>query len=548
VSIALALRVAYVFLCDFNSDEPQHLHVARAWAHGQVQYRDVFDNHTPVFHILMAPFVGALGDRFDLLIWMRLVMVPFYAITLWCTYVIGRTVLSPRQGVWAAVLTAAFFPFLKESTEFRADDLWALLFVASIAVGIRIPLTPIRAFVSGFLLGAAVTVSMKTGLLLAALAAAAIATQIVCGAIDPQRPVRRTAADVGLAVIGFAIAPATVIAWFASHGALNDFYHGAIQHNLISGLDEHAALKRTLYAPIIGTALLIARNGIVKRNVVQNATPSYTFLFLLSAFYSANFLLLWPYAATDQNFLPLWPILIIVALPWIDAPRNRWVQPRRAQPDRRRSRYVGLAAFSVLEIVVVLVLGGWYLLHGSRHEDLATWKTVLELTGPQDFVMDPKGELIFRNRAFYWGFETITRARMSRDLIPETVSDALIATRTCVVHPGIGRYPPATRSFVEANYVSVGPIRVAGKRLAASGANTRGTFILDVAIPAEYVLVADGRIGRGLLDQRPLSGGVLLESGRHEYRAAPGEMAPVLLWARAEELGYLPHDLQPAGE
>ena len=543
--VALALRVAYVFLCDFNSDEPQHLHVARAWAHGQVQYRDVFDNHTPAFHILMAPFVAALGERFDLLIWMRLIMVPLYALTLWCTYVIGRTVLSPRRGIWAAVLTATFLPFLKESTEFRADDLWALLFVAAIAVAMSVPLRSHRAFVSGLLLGAALSVSMKTGLLLVTLAEAAVATRIVWMGVELRRPARQTATGAGLAVIGFAVAPAAVIAWFTFHGALNDLYYGAIQHNLLAGLDEHATLKRILYAPISGAVLLFARKCIVKRNAFQKWTPAYTFLFLLSALYSANFLLLWPFETTDQNFLPLWPILIIVALPFIDSPRNRWAQPRRAQPERRWSTYAGPVAFSVIQLVAVLALGRWYWLHGSRHEDLAKWKAVLELTGPQDFVMDPKGDLIFRDRAFYWGFEAITRARMDRGLIPETISESLIATRTCVVDPDIRRFPMATRSFIESNYVSVGPVLVAGKRLAATSTDARGTFILDVVIPADYVVVTDGRIGRGQIDQRPLSGGVLLETGRHEYRAAPGETAPVLLWAKAEQLGYLPHNLKP---
>ena len=46
----------------FDSDEPQHLHVIWGWVHGFVQYRDLFDNHMPLFQIVLAPVV-ALNRR-----------------------------------------------------------------------------------------------------------------------------------------------------------------------------------------------------------------------------------------------------------------------------------------------------------------------------------------------------------------------------------------------------------------------------------------------------------------------------------------------------
>jgi hypothetical protein len=46
-----------------NSDEPQHLHTIWGWTRGFVQYRDFFDNHMPLFHILLAPIFVAIGER-----------------------------------------------------------------------------------------------------------------------------------------------------------------------------------------------------------------------------------------------------------------------------------------------------------------------------------------------------------------------------------------------------------------------------------------------------------------------------------------------------
>ena len=57
-TLALCLRVVYVFHHGFDSDESQHLHVAWAWTQGLLPYRDVFDNHAPLFHLLHAPLVA----------------------------------------------------------------------------------------------------------------------------------------------------------------------------------------------------------------------------------------------------------------------------------------------------------------------------------------------------------------------------------------------------------------------------------------------------------------------------------------------------------
>src|ERR1700686_2395080 len=68
--VVLALRVVYMRGFRFDTDEPQHLYVIWAWVRGLVQYRDVFDNHAPLFHILFAPVAAALGERPEILFYM----------------------------------------------------------------------------------------------------------------------------------------------------------------------------------------------------------------------------------------------------------------------------------------------------------------------------------------------------------------------------------------------------------------------------------------------------------------------------------------------
>src|ERR1700736_2166759 len=112
--ILLVLRVLYACWMSFNSDEGQHLHVVWGWTQGLLQYRDVFDNHTPLFHILCAPVFRLFGETPMIMIYMRLAMVPVFAAGLWCVVRIGERLFSRRVGLWAAVFTGfAPFYFLK---------------------------------------------------------------------------------------------------------------------------------------------------------------------------------------------------------------------------------------------------------------------------------------------------------------------------------------------------------------------------------------------------------------------------------------------------
>ncbi|MEI9898034.1 MAG: hypothetical protein WDN28_30300 [Chthoniobacter sp.] len=56
--VILALRIGYSLILRFDSDEPQHLHVVWAWTKGLLPYRDVFDNHAPLFQICARPCSG----------------------------------------------------------------------------------------------------------------------------------------------------------------------------------------------------------------------------------------------------------------------------------------------------------------------------------------------------------------------------------------------------------------------------------------------------------------------------------------------------------
>ena len=100
-ALMLVIRVVNILHYRFDSDEPQHLHVIWGWARGFVQYRDLFDNHMPLFHITLAPIFGLLGERATILHEMRFILLPMYFVAAWCTYTIGTALFSRRVGAWA---------------------------------------------------------------------------------------------------------------------------------------------------------------------------------------------------------------------------------------------------------------------------------------------------------------------------------------------------------------------------------------------------------------------------------------------------------------
>jgi hypothetical protein len=61
--LQLGLRIGLATQQRFNADEPQHYHVAWGWSRGLLPYRDLFDNHTQLFHLLASPLVVLFGEH-----------------------------------------------------------------------------------------------------------------------------------------------------------------------------------------------------------------------------------------------------------------------------------------------------------------------------------------------------------------------------------------------------------------------------------------------------------------------------------------------------
>ena len=537
----LFLRVAHVFRYPVNSDEPQHLHVVWGWVHGLLPYRDVFDNHTPLFHLLCAPLFATLGERPDVLLLMRLAMIPFSALALWSTYALGRALFSHRVGLWAAVLAGLFPGFFFCSVEFRPDTLWTALWLLALAVLIGGPLTPVRSFGAGLILGTALGVSLKTVLLLAALGPAALATGVLAVERGAQPALGRLGACTALALVGLALVPLALTLFFTVHRAFAPFFYGVVEHNILPGSGLWDGRPARLL-PLLAT-LPFLRWG--ARSFTTPATNTDTaarraVVFLAAGMY---FVMLYSFLPQRhrQDWLPLYPLLFI----WITATILTLSHGLARQSGGRllpRAFPVVLVPTLVAVGEIAALVGGGHLWHDETHPATDLLADVLRLTQASDLIMDLKGETVFRRRPFYYPLEGITRERIERGLIVDTIPESLVATATCVAADVPHFYfLPRAATFLRQNYLPVGRLSVAGRLLTAPGSDESSNVLsFEVQIPARYVIVAEKGEAAGWLDGTLYTGARVLAAGPHDFRPSAGGGRFAFVWAQAVERGFSP--------
>jgi hypothetical protein len=528
------LRIVYAFHFRFDIDEPQHLHVIWGWANGHWQYRDVFDNHGPIFHLLCVPLYRLFGERPDILIPMRLAMIPLFGVCLWCVYRIGTALFSSDVGLWSAALTGFYPEFFLTSTEFRTDVLWTVFWLLALVVATRSPFKARHAFVMGLLLGAAFGVTVKTGLMIGSLVSAAaviIGWEWLGGKKRTWRSLW-TRAIAGLC--GLAIIPGVLILIFVALGMGKRFFYCNVSHNLVPHSQEWARIDLHFLMFPIFVAVVLGAIPFVKNRTFSVIAVRGIWLALVAGFYFTALKTLFP-TLSRQDDLPVIPLVVLVFVASV------FHLSRRAAPHS--GWYSLLNRLPPVLVAIEVAALNWKapFWKDDTRAEIAMVADVLRATGPGDFVMDATGETMFRMRPYYYALEAFTKVRIERGLITDDIVERLIATRTAVVRPR--DLTEVSRSFVHNNYLAVGHgLWMLGKELNHSPGDPRRSVVFDVAIPANYtVLTPVGKEAVGELDGTPLNGPRLLNSGPHTFVANGGEPGRLtLFWAVAFERGFSP--------
>jgi hypothetical protein len=532
ISLA-ALHLAYLFNYRIDSDEPQHLHVVWGWTQGMLPYRDLFDNHTPLFQFLCSPLMRVFGERADIVILMRLAMVPLFVASLAAIWKIASTLFSPRAGIWAVILAGLWPNFQLTSAEFRTDDLWLALWLWAVALAVQRPLTLQRAFGVGILFGTAFGVSMKTSLMLLAIVLALVTLAIIWRRMGETLDWRKIGRLTGVFLVGMSIVPSVIVLYFAAKGAWVPFYYCVVQHNALPGLGKWTRLGfHTIWAPCMAPVMYFAAQKVVRSHRVPELGMRRVFPVLAAGFLYFPMRSYWP-LLTRQDFLPVTPLLCLgVAVGVITLLEPYW--------DRRGWPLGGVAflsLFAAVEIAMSLSIQAPWV--DKTTEWIQALATDLRLLAPTDLVMDAKGETIFRRRPYYWVMEGITKERFRQNLIVDDIPEMLTRTHTGAVTTV--RMPLETKPFVWANYLpSSTRLFYLGKELGVVTPGQRLHF--RITIPATYQLVCERGELEGVLDGKPYRGAqsIELEAGPHEFEVAAGEGRLAVAWAPALERGFKP--------
>ena len=547
--LLLLMRLAYVWMLRVDSDEPQHLHVVWCWTQGLVQYLNIFDNHTPLFQLLMAPVLSLVGERADVMVWMRMAVTPLYFGTLGCVYLLASRLYSRRAGIWAAILTGVCPTFMVTASEFRTDDLWVLAWMATLLAALGSPgaLTRWRVFVASVLLGITFSASMKTSLLLVSLLIAVAITLAFRAGDDGLPALAKRLAVFVPGIAGLLIVPGALLAYFATRHALPQLYECVIAHNAARGL-AHKSLGRQAIVPgllpvIIGVGWMLYRSAPVAVGFRR------AIVFMTALIFTALMEGYWP-LITPQNFLPVIPLFWIAAVPVLLAVSDRlreWGEAGNGLFWRRTAPALGLLLPS---LIAAEEIGTTQCRQSVFHDRLApftaTIGNILRLTHPGDTIMDGKGETIFRARPYYYVLEGVALYRMKHGAIQDTIRRDMEKKGTCVAV--MNRIPAETREWIERTFVHLSErVCVAGSMLRPRRPGETGliTRLFEIPISSNYQIISASGTASGMLDGKPYppepgkAASVPLAPGNHTFQFAGAEPVAVI-WAQSVEAGFSP--------
>jgi hypothetical protein len=483
ITVALVVRVAFIVFARLDSDEPQHLHVAWAWSRGLVQYRDVFDNHFPLLHLLFAPLMMVVPESSSVFLIARLAIAPFAIACSLLLYAGGRRIIGDRAAIVAAIAFSVMPPWLPKSVELRNDTLWIFFWLAALVL-----ITRSRPVLAGIAAGLCLLASVK---LLPLLLAHALTLFAQRSALSSRAIVRFAAgAAIPLGVVGL---------FFLARGALDDMLYATLSYNV--ALPVHPGRRLGGVLAFMAVAPALALRG---PRDVTHAHPLVRHLALFALWYVLVLLCFWP-LLTPRDFLPLVPLaaLAIAAL-----------------------RITARASVQALVVISAILASLWHAepwkSNGvSRH---AIVDAAVRLTGPDDVVFDLKGDSIFRRRAVFTIYEAVGRALTRKGVIADRGPEEIAAAGCCVAIADVSYIPSRTRAFLNEHFVDAGAMRVCGTRVPA----TRFT----IAVPQTYAVRA-ANPSRLTIDGVPYRGPRFLAAGEH----TASEPVTVVWWRANLECG-----------
>jgi hypothetical protein len=470
VVATLIVRAFFTVVRKVDSDEPQHLHVAWAWAKGLVQYRDVFDNHLPLLHMLFAPAMALAPENSGVFLFMRAAIAPFAIACAYLFYLLVKPLYGTRIAAVAALTFSMSHPWLPKSVEFRNDTLWMFFWLAALLL-----FTRNRHFLAGVAMSLAFLASVK--------AAPIVIAHALVFATQRRFPSLRETRSL---ILGGALPPLLLCLAMFALGAFDEMVYQTLLFNAAAPVPQWRRIAGALGFLVAGSAIFfLGRNR-----------PHLT-LFVL--WYTSLLLAFWP-ILTPRDFLPIMPILVLGFV-------------------------LSFKRLMIAPVVIAIVATAIDTRIWRPREDFRERfvDTVVTTTAPTDYVLDLKGDAIFRRRPVRPIYEDVGRALTAIGKLPDSGPQRMIETGCCAAIRDSGHLPPHTRAFIARHFIGSEPVRYCGTRVTGSS--------FTIAIPQTYAVVARNP-QRVRIDGIPYRGPRRLGAGRHAIDRG-GNESVVVIWSRA---------------
>lgn len=479
---AVAVRGVFLVLQKIDSDEPQHLHIAWAWTKGLVQYRDVFDNHLPLLHLLFAPVMSVMPESSSAFLLMRLAILPFAVGCSVLLYLFAREHFGERVAIAAALLFSVMPPWLATSVEFRNDTLWIFFWLAGLVL-----LSRGQTQWVGVAFALSLLASIKAAPLLLA-HGLALATQ---GQLD-RTSIRNAMRMATAASIPLFLA----VSWMWAAGALDEMIYSTLLFNASAPVNPARRISGAIGFAIVAAVISVKR----RTEINVGAHIAY-----VSIWYVALLLGFWP-ILTPRDFLPLVPLAALLIAAKL--------------PSSQRI----LAAALVACVVASFVDERLWRPREHVREDFVD--AVARLTSENDTIFDLKGDAVFRQRAAEYVYEDVGRALTAKGAIPDSGPEEIVARECCVAMRDSSHIPPRTRAFLNQHFLGDGLVRVCGLDVRGS------TF--DIAVPQTYAVIARNPAAV-TIDGTPYRAPRPLAAGPHRITTGNNERVRIIWWRAAKE-------------
>ncbi len=525
LATGLAVRWSLLRTQPLDFDEFQHLHVAWCYTQDLVPYRDFWDNHPPLLHIVLTWLQPVSGESVEAIFTARAAMFVMALGVFGVVFGLTRAVFDSATGLAAVALLACVQVFTDKTVEVRPDSGLILFGVLSLwCLLLTLKTRSTRSayaycIAAGCAFGAATLFSTKSMMLAAALLVALGALGIL-----RRRNVRLRSVFIGAATFAVGLLTALLPCgfYFAFRGGLADLSRFTVLDNLTyperfsaMGWLEPGWSMPLAIVLVLGMALLVF--GQFRGRRPRDAS---LVLVIVAAVLVVEFAVIMPAPYAQSACLPI--VFLVIPGGWLLRSAIRWLTDPGHSAKRRWCG--GTAA-------LLMILGGPVdsllrsrLAHqgdaAELQRQLALTQSVLDVTGPNDALFADYPVAIFRRHAcFHPALTSGVLHRYRHGETPNTIAEDLRrfgCTLVVKTHPP-RPLPNDDRLFIREHFVPSGPSRQVPGQTYSAAQLRAGDATFDAIADGIYKIEANGSVS---VDAVSVSGEVFLEAGRHSIQCA----------------------------